>query len=105
MLQKNCFFYSIKILAQNRKLYSLKNCYKNHLEFIKYQQNTSELLSNRIVENSHYTFSQRKLKEFYIKYLRKIFLLNLIDNKNSINFFLSSYKQYIGLKDLNRVLL
>lgn len=104
------YSYSIKALAKNRKLYSLKICYKKHLEFLKYQQNTAEAIANRIVSNTNYRYCRQQVTSFYIQFLRDNFVLkntaaaHTFKSKN-ITYFLSNFKQYIALKDLNRTFL
>lgn len=110
MLQTIKYSYSIKALAKNRQLYSLKVCYKSHLSFLKFQQNTSEVVANRIVNASNYRFCRLTLNSFYIGFMRDNFILKNNESKYSfktktVSFFINNFKQYIALKDLNRTLL
>ena len=112
MLFKCAFFYTSKTVAQLRKNYNLKVCFKKHLNFLKYKENPSKSLSNRLVKNSNYARSFKDLHYFYVLYLRSnLSNANCSDKfncyfKTSNNYyFLNNYKQYLALNDLNRALL
>lgn len=87
-------------------------CFKKHLTFLKYKENCSKSLSNRVVKKSNYMRSYKDINFFYVNYLRSNFLKNnkskqfktKFKNKD-IYFFLNAYKQYLSLNDLNRALL
>ena len=104
--------YSSVAIGSIREIYNLKMCYKKHLTFLKYKDNFSKYLSNRIVKRSNYLRSYKDLNYFYVLYLRS----NLINNQFTKRFtkrfntkdastFLYAYNQYLGLNDLNRALL
>lgn len=102
MLNLNLFTYSTDKLAMNREIYSLKICYKKHLNFIKNQNNINKTISNKLVKNSNYYYSFKNLNSFYVYYLQ-----NIIIKKNSFNNSLFSilYKKNSSLNDINRMFL
>lgn len=107
MLQINFYNYSSKKLAKNRELYSLKCCYRSHLNFLRLRSNITKGISNSIVNYANHYNSYKLLNKFYILYLRdnftaKIHCGNLRFKSRDVAFFANSYKQYTGLKDLNR---
>lgn len=104
--------YSSSSIGNIRNLYNLKLCFKKHLTFLKYKENFSKALSNRVVRRSNYMRSYKDINYFYILYLRS----NLTSNNytlrftrnflsNDVSLFLYAYKQYMCLNDLNRALL
>lgn len=101
------YHYSIIRLARNRELYSLKCCYRPHLNFLKFRTSVVKTISNSIVDYSNNYNSFKCLNSFYISYLRDNFCYSAPLGKyyfksNDVSFFIDNYKQYIGLKDLNR---
>lgn len=107
MLQISMYAYSIHRLAKNRDLYSLKCCYRPHLEFLKFRANIAHGISNSIVDYANPYNSFKALSSFYTWYLRDNFTATeycgqYIFKSRDITTFASSYKQYKGLRDINR---
>ena len=102
MLYKNIYLYSTDRLALNREIYSLKVCYRKHLNFLRKHTNISRTISNKISKNSNFHYSFKTLNSFYITYLRDFILIN---NRFSSSMFSLTYRKNIALNDLNRALL
>lgn len=103
--------YHTEGIAKNRKIYNLKVCYKQNLQFLKNQDNTLKGLSNRLTKGSNFIYSFKNSNYLYIKYLRANFSANPLFCKNyrfknvKNNDFILIYNFYKSMNDINRSLI